>query len=170
MSMDDFSDKNVEQARLMALQRFAIQALLSSREAGWIVDMTATKFAVKAVSLAFMDKAHLRFKPKVPSAKGVLPRSEALCRETIESGRTIVVEDLTNDPGFSKASSVVNPPHLRFFASAPITFEEEFRIGALVLVDTTPREFPAASITLLESIATHIVPWLLNPKQGEFRV
>jgi GAF domain-containing protein len=164
-----FSDADAEQARLFALYRFAILALLASREANWIVDMAAAKFAVKAVSLALMDKAHLHFKPKVPGAKGMLPRSEALCRETIESGRTIVAEDLRSDPDFATCSSVVNPPHLRFFASAPITYENGHRIGALVLIDTKPREFPAASIVLLESIAANIVPWLLEPKAREFR-
>ncbi|BCJ91353.1 hypothetical protein IZ6_20880 [Terrihabitans soli] len=162
---------NTDEARVSALYRFALSALLASREVSWITGMTAEKFGVKAVSIAFMEKSHLRFRPKVSGAKGLLPRSEALCRETIDSGRTIVVEDLCADHAFASAPSVVNPPHLRFFASAPITFEEEqHRIGALVLVDTRPREFPPASSALLESIASHIVPWLLDPKRGDFRI
>lgn len=162
---------DTDDERVSALYRFALLALLASREVDWITSMTAEKFGVRAVSVAFMEKSHLRFRPKASGAKGLLPRSEALCRETIDTGRTIAVEDLCADRAFCDSPSVVKAPYLRFFASAPITFEEDgHRIGALVLVDTKPRPFPEASQTLLNSIAAHIVPWLLDPKKGEFRI
>ncbi|MFC5066852.1 GAF domain-containing protein [Flaviflagellibacter deserti] len=152
-----------EVARIAALHRFAIQALLFSKEAEQITNLLIGRFGVKAVSLAFMDGDMLRFKPKVPGAKGELPRNSALCRETIATGKTIVVEDLTKDARFRDNSNVTTRPYLRFFASAPIKIDNEYSIGALVLVDTEPRHFPNSSTLLLEQIADRVVPWLLNP-------
>lgn len=53
---------------------------------------------------------------------------------------------------------VVNEPHIRFYAGAPLVTEDSrIRLGSLCVIDLKPRQFDAESCTVLANFAEVVV-------------
>lgn len=66
----------------------------------------------------------------------------------------VIVEDTLEDFRFKEALCVVNPPHVRFYAGAPmISTHSGHRYGALFLMDTKPHRFAPEKYALLAHFA-----------------
>lgn len=53
---------------------------------------------------------------------------------------------------------VVNQPHIRFYAGAPLVTEDSrIRLGSLCVIDLKPRQFDAESCTVLANFAEVVV-------------
>lgn len=83
--------------------------------------------------------------------RGMRPGS--FCDVTIRSDDLLVVEDAKLDPRFEKGPLVAGPPHVRFYAGAPIVLAPGVRIGAVCLLDMKPRAFNVGERTLLKHMA-----------------
>lgn len=67
-------------------------------------------------------------------------RHGSICASTISSDSDLlVIPDLTKHEVFYKHENVVEAPHLRFYASAPLVCPENFRLGTICILDTKPR-------------------------------
>jgi GAF domain-containing protein len=92
-----------------------------------------------------------------PAVTG-LPLSEtsrgmAICNETIRFDTTLVVPDTLDDPRFSTNPFVTGEPHIRFYAGHPIQGPGGYRIGALCILDDTPRHFTPGDERKLRTLA-----------------
>jgi signal transduction histidine kinase len=67
-------------------------------------------------------------------------REVALCAHTIMSDEPLVVLDTTKDARFADNPVVAQPPHVRFYAGAPLITAEGMRIGTICLIHFVPRE------------------------------
>lgn len=76
------------------------------------------------------------------------PIASSLCAHLIAdaSGPALIVGDAGADPRFSGSALVVAPPHVRFFAAAPITVRGQ-RIGALAVASPRPRHATDTGLT-----------------------
>lgn len=70
-----------------------------------------------------------------------VPRGDAFCSYAILADDVFVVPDAQADERFRHTPLVASPPHLRFYAGAPLTYLAEVRLGALCVLDTVPRSF-----------------------------
>lgn len=52
---------------------------------------------------------------------------------------------------------VTGPPHIRFYAGAPLVTSEGYRLGSLCVIDREPRSFDAESANLLCNFAEMVV-------------
>lgn len=68
------------------------------------------------------------------------PRSIAFCDHAIRSDAVMVVLDASTDPRFAENPLVTGPPHIRFYAGAPIINADGFALGTICLSDSSPRE------------------------------
>ena len=71
----------------------------------------------------------------------------------LEYRRGFVIPDLAADPRHRDRSQVVGPPYLRFYAGHPVESPDGHRIGVLAVVDTKPRTFSPAELSLLRNFA-----------------
>ena len=67
-------------------------------------------------------------------------RELSFCTYSILDDSVLIVPDATKDARFSGDPLVVGPPHLRFYAGAPLKSPLGYNVGALCLIDTKPRE------------------------------
>ena len=69
-------------------------------------------------------------------------RKESFCAHVVQGkvNRPLIVPDLTKDVRFKNFSTVLGPPYLRFYAGAPLVSPEGYKLGALCIMDVTPRK------------------------------
>ena len=69
-------------------------------------------------------------------------RRESFCAHVVQgkTSRPLIVPDLTKDVRFKDFSTVLGPPCLRFYAGAPLVSPEGYKLGALCIMDVTPRK------------------------------
>lgn len=81
-------------------------------------------------------------------------RSDSFCAHTILSKDVLVVLNAAEDARFRHNCYVTDAPYIRFYAGAPLKTASGFNIGALCIIDPSPRKgFAAASRSQLNSLA-----------------
>lgn len=142
-----------EEERLAALQRFEI--LDSAHEADFdtIVDLVRQVFGTDFAAINLIDRR--RQWSKATSGIGTLngPRETAFCNMTIRTANTFKVEDTMEDPRFRDNPLVVGAPFIRSYLGAPLIASGNCNVGALCVIDTSPRQFTEAEQQLLQNFA-----------------
>jgi PAS domain S-box-containing protein len=77
-------------------------------------------------------------------------------RIVIESGELLWIEDCPADPRACDSPEVVGPPHIRFFAGAPIRLEDGAIAGCLWVAHTERRPFNATMARRLQDLADFV--------------
>lgn len=83
-----------------------------------------------------------------------LARASSVCDITITRRELVEIEDLRQDPRFADHDLVLQAPHLRFYAGAPLIAASGYAIGALCLLDHSPRRLSDQQRQQLETLAT----------------
>jgi hypothetical protein len=118
-----------------------------------IVEMARDMLGVPAASLTIID--HDR--QWMMAASGIpaedIPRSEAFCNTTIQTPGVFIVEDADDDPLFADASWVAGTEHIRSYAGYPVEAPGGQRVGALCVMDRSPRHFTPDDVATLRDLA-----------------
>ncbi|WP_411902706.1 PAS domain-containing protein [Methylorubrum thiocyanatum] len=142
-----------EAERLAALH--ALRLLDSDPEAPFeAVCRTAQRlFGVAAAYISLVDAERQWLKACSGTMPAVTPRTGSFCDRTIEQDAILVVRDARRDPRFSGLGIVTGPPHVVFYAGAPLILRPGVRLGALCLVDSQPRDFTPDDEAALRDLA-----------------
>lgn len=104
------------------------------------------------------------------AATGEFPdvsRNAAICAHTLLRNQVMVVPDAALDDRFHQSQMVINPPHMRFYAGAPLIVPEGFAIGTMFVMDRRPRSsFDGAAQERLADLAGAAVRELLRSPEG----
>ncbi|MEL6364805.1 MAG: ATP-binding protein [Pseudomonadota bacterium] len=84
---------------------------------------------------------------------GETPREIAFCSHAIMSEEPLVVPDAAADDRFRDNPLVVDEPHVRAYAGAPVVDAHGNALGTLGVVDMRPREWSAEKLETLTSLA-----------------
>jgi hypothetical protein len=118
-----------------------------------IVEMARDMLGVPAASLTIID--HDR--QWMMSASGIpaedIPRTEAFCNTTIQTPGVFIVEDADDNPLFADASWVAGAEHIRSYAGYPVEAPGGQRVGALCVMDRSPRHFTPDDVATLRDLA-----------------
>ncbi|MEO7323345.1 MAG: PAS domain S-box protein [Dokdonella sp.] len=112
----------------------------------------ATGVPIALVTLVDENRQWFKSNIGLPDATQT-PRDVAFCSYTILDADVFVVPDATADPRFVTNPLVTGEPDIRFYAGAPITLKDGFRMGALCVIDRTPREMTPTQIAILKELA-----------------
>ncbi|WP_143102803.1 GAF domain-containing protein [Rhizobium sp. NFR07] len=102
-----------------------------------LVASEACETPVALVSL--IEKDRQWFKARVGFEACETPIEQSVCAHSLASPDLLIIPDLTLDPRTAKNTLVTEPPHIRFYAGAPLVGPDGITIGTLCVIDTKPR-------------------------------
>lgn len=95
---------------------------------------------------------------------GVIPRGDFPWRWTLcgwslafKNPQILIIPDTQLDSRFAHNLKVTQPPHVRFYAGAPLIASIGHRLGTLCFADVKPRQFDAASCVVINNLSELVV-------------
>jgi signal transduction histidine kinase len=85
-----------------------------------------------------------------------MPRCESVCQYTILGNEVVEISDLSKDERFKRFSYVTGEPALKFYLGIPLSLEDGYNLGALCVLDATPRKLDKEKILMLGMIACEV--------------
>ncbi len=153
-----------EEVRLRSLE--AICALDRALDFQPLTAKLTRIFETRIAVLSFIARDAQRFVaqtglPSPLAEAGETPRDSSICAHIVAADELVVIEDLARDRRFSN-NPVIKGNKFRFYAGAPVHSPDGQAIGALCVMDTTPREFSASERRLLSEYAKDITNEIAN--------
>lgn len=118
--------------------------------------------------VSLLDGERLWFKSVYGLSATQMNSACSFCSEAANSLRTLEVPDATRDPRFASHCLVTGPLGIRYYAGAPIMYNN-VAIGTMCVLDYAPRGLPAKSLRALEDMAD-IARALLTARMNAFSV
>lgn len=126
-----------------------------------LVRFAAELYQVPVARINLIDVDRQWAKAEVGGLAIECAREDSFCSHTIlEPDRVLSVFDAHHDPRFASAKAVLDEPHIRFYAGAPLVTPRGHAIGALCLVDYVPRALTTAEEEHLRVLARQVVTQL----------
>ncbi|NVZ86051.1 sensor domain-containing phosphodiesterase [Pseudomonas yamanorum] len=104
-----------------------------------IVEMAAAYYNVPIALISIVEKHRQWFKARVGLKETQTPREVSFCAYSTLDNSLLEVSDATRDARFKDNPLVTGPPHIRYYAGAPLITEDGFTLGSLCIIDTVPR-------------------------------
>lgn len=146
-----------ETARLQALQQHQILDTAPEVAFERLTQLAARILNVPMAGVSLLDAKREWFKSSVGWAIRQTARDQAFCAHTILMDEVMVVPDATQDPRFVDNPLVTGPPHIRFYAGAPLKTPDGYNLGTLSILDVRPRQLNASEIATLTDLAAIVM-------------
>ncbi|MCW3147668.1 PAS domain S-box protein [Stutzerimonas stutzeri] len=146
-----------ELSRLAALLRYEI---LDTPEEVEFDDFTAlaARFCDTPIALiSLVDDRRQWFKSRVGLSVSETPRDISFCAHTIAGSGIFEVSDAQQDPRFCDNPLVTGEPHIRFYAGAPLSTPDGYRLGTLCVIDREPRQLSDEQRDTLERLSRQVM-------------
>lgn len=139
------------EGRGLATDRAALLALYNLDAGGFQTLDEITAFAAQLCDapvalVSIVEDVRQRFLARTGLDVEETPRDVSFCAHAMLGEQIFVVPDATRDPRFIDNGLVTGPPHIRFYAGAPLVGADGEPLGALCVIDTIPRD----DLTLLQ--------------------
>jgi hypothetical protein len=142
-----------------------------------LTKLAAQYFKVPIALISLVDRDRQWFLSRCGLEVEQTDRDVAFCAHAIMTDEPLVVLDATQDARFAGNPLVLNEPHVRFYAGAPLISPEGVRLGTFCLIDVRAREaFSGSDERVLKNFAERTVEMIyaqvldalsrMEPKQG----
>lgn len=126
-----------------------------------ITDFAAALCGTRIALVSFVEVERQWFPARTGLDATETPRETSFCAHAMRGSDVMVVPDATQDPRFSANPLVLGDPRIRFYAGAPIVASDGTPLGALCVIDPSPREgLTALQRQGLQVLAANIVTML----------
>ncbi|MFY3382930.1 EAL domain-containing protein [Paracidovorax sp. MALMAid1276] len=150
-----------EAARLHALQSYAILDTPAEEGFDQLALLAARLCGCPMAVISFVDGERQWFKAAVGVPFEQTDRAVAFCAHVLGGSREpVVVPDASGHPAHAQNPLVTGEPGVRFYACVPLVSPEGFALGALAVLDTTPRSLDAAQVESLQLLANQAMAQL----------
>lgn len=141
---------------------YSLRVLDSPREDEYdtITELTARFFSAPAAMISFVDRDRQWIKARFGIEVRETHRKMSVCSYGIQSAKPFVIEDVLLDRRYSNTLLMQMQPNYRFYAGAPLTTCNGYRVGMLCIMDTEPRTLDEQQLRYLERFARLIVNML----------
>lgn len=141
-----------EEERLALLYELVLLDTPPERRIDKIVEFASVEFNIPICLVSLVDRHRQWFKARVGLSACETSRDVSFCAHAILSDELMIVPDALLDPRFCDNPLVSGPPHIRFYAGAPLTCSQGLAIGTLCLIDTRPRTLDPVEQAILQSL------------------
>jgi PAS domain S-box-containing protein len=149
-----------EAARLAALREYRILDTAPEPTYDELARLAAYVCQVPSAVITMIDERRQWFKARVNFEAVETARDIAFCAHTILGSQVLVIEDAEHDERFANNELVTDPPHIRFYAGAPLSMPSGQCIGSLAVIDYVPRKLQREQLDALVGLAHQVVAQL----------
>ncbi|WP_316799523.1 ATP-binding protein [Pedobacter frigidisoli] len=143
-----------DEQRINALRRYQILETPSEESFDDIARLATEIFGVPISLISLVDRDEVYFKANVGMDKAKrTSRGVSLCSLAVLNPETTVFTDPLNEPCLLTNPNVIGDFGLKFYAGAPITTHDGFRIGTLCIIDQVQRSFDEREDKILKRMA-----------------
>lgn len=125
--------------QLQILASYGPDALEGDRELAGITRFAAHLCQSEVAGITVAGRESYRFLAHHGSTLREVPREIAFGAHVMEGSSLLEIPDAAVDPRFADNPSVMGPPNIRFYAGQPLMSAEGVTLGALAVIDSTPR-------------------------------
>ncbi len=152
-----------EQHRLEKLRDYRILDTHSEDTFDKIALMASQVFNASSAFIVFVDEKRVFIKSNLSSTNyNEVPRETSVVSRVIEQDNVYVVNDFNDHPEFSNNPFISISNGARFYAAAPLKTPEGYRVGAIIVSHSEPREASDLEIEMLKNLAKIVVDKLEN--------
>lgn len=142
-----------EEARLAALRRLGVLDTPAETAFDDLAALAAQVCGTSIALVSLVDSERQWFKAAVGCDMDATPRSQSFCAHALDRADVLEVPDACADPRFADNPLVTGPPHVRFYAWAPLRTDDGHVVGTLCVLDPQPRTLTEAQRTGLATLA-----------------
>ena len=145
-----------ESARLEALRSLQILDTDAEDDYNRLVDFVARMCEVPICLVSLVDAERQWFKARHGLEVCQTGRDVSLCGHAILEDGILEIPDTHLDARCDGNPLVYGPPHIRFYAGAPIRDEQGLAVGTVCVIDQQPRTLATPQRELLLQVADHV--------------
>ncbi len=147
-----------ERARLDALRAYAVLDSAPEDAFDDIARLAALICGTPMAAVSLVDADRQWFKARQGLALSETPRDVSFCDHALQEPDAVLeVFDATDDPRFATNPLVLDDPRIRFYAGAPLVTSDGHGLGALCVLDSSPRALSDAQRDALQALARQVV-------------
>jgi phosphoribosyl 1,2-cyclic phosphodiesterase len=145
-----------EAPRLAALHALGVLDTAPQQRFDVFTTRACERFNVPMATITLVDSERQWFMSRIGIELVETARDMSFCAHTILGPQVMQVPDTALDPRFADNPVVTSGPRVRFYAGAPLTVGDGYRIGTLCIADHRPRLFGAAELDELQELADRL--------------
>lgn len=146
-----------EADRLTAVRRYDILDSPPDGAFDRICALAARIFDVSIATVTIVDEDRIWFKACAGLDVVQIPRVPGLCASAILQDDTYVISDGLTDPRVASNELIHGEMGVRFYAAAPITTSEGYRLGTVNVIDVKPRAVTELEMQTLRDLAAIVM-------------
>ena len=146
-----------EADRLAAVRRYDILDSPPDGAFDRICALAARIFDVPVATVTIVDEDRIWFKACAGLDVVQIPRAPGLCASAILQDDTYVISDGLIDPRVASNELVHGESGVRFYAAAPITTSDGYRLGTVNVISDKPRAVTEAEMRTLRDLAAIVM-------------
>jgi GAF domain-containing protein len=152
--------------RLAALRELLILDTPPEERFDKVARFAAQEFDMPIALVTLIDENRQWFKARVGLDVCETGRDVSFCGHAILQPDIFIIPDARADERFADNPIVTGPPHVIFYAGAPLTMPSGFTIGTLCLIDHQPRELDATEMAILSTLRDLLLEELNNREEA----
>lgn len=145
-----------EAVRLHTLNSLNILDTSSEERFDRLTRMAKRLFGVPIALVSLVDENRQWFKSCIGLPVTETSREISFCGHAILGDDVFLIPDTLDDERFADNPLVVDEPHIRFYAGAPLKALNGQKMGTLCIIDQEPRKVDREDLEVLEDLAAMV--------------
>ena len=153
-----------EQERLNVLEQYLFLPSLDGDILEQFTQLASITCQCPVSLISFIGKEEQLIKAKNGTDLLAIPWKSSFCKHAILGSKVLEVEDATKDPRFVGHPLVSEIGPIRFYAGQPLFDPDGFTLGALCVMDVTPKVLSPQQKNALKIIGGQVVDYFIKKK------